>query len=339
MSSDELIFQAGRIHSVSIHNVTLVANQINEDGKTADLVIEYQGKQHTLRAAHYVNESDVGKVGYVLPAHFASSAAGNGTMIFRAYQDQSLRRVYELDTTNDEFQMVPLNHGKWPHHRAHLTCGWRCDSRPTGFLAPAGLVPGAKGEFVPDETEVVSVRIPPEFEWEARRHQMKPAELLESFIGDLAGIQNFGNRPRADRFGSNGSDERMLADHWLERAHGMKAIDPDQMNQQAEEAEEWDAQQDEWSELLGEYADRGGDPRQLLEAVDGVLTKLDELGPDFVLDLQAEVEAAQTLPKLTELNPSQLAYLEKWLASNGPNNLLKWPGWHDARVGQAPKDV
>ena len=65
MSSDELIFQADRIHSVSIHNVTLVANQINEDGKTADLVIEYQGKQHTLRAAHYVNESDVGKVGYV----------------------------------------------------------------------------------------------------------------------------------------------------------------------------------------------------------------------------------------------------------------------------------
>lgn len=30
MSSDELIFQADRIHSVSIHNVTLVANQINE---------------------------------------------------------------------------------------------------------------------------------------------------------------------------------------------------------------------------------------------------------------------------------------------------------------------
>ena len=88
MSSDELIFQADRIHSVSIHNVTLVANQINEDGKTVDLVIEYQGKQHTLRAAHYVNESDVGKVGYVLPAHFASSAAGYGTMIFRAYQGE-----------------------------------------------------------------------------------------------------------------------------------------------------------------------------------------------------------------------------------------------------------
>ena len=50
MSSDELIFQAGRIHSVSIHNVTLVANQINEDGKTADLVIEYQGKQLFARA-------------------------------------------------------------------------------------------------------------------------------------------------------------------------------------------------------------------------------------------------------------------------------------------------
>ncbi|OTI52550.1 hypothetical protein CAY96_34975 [Pseudomonas aeruginosa] len=119
----------------------------------------------------------------------------------------------------------------------------------------------------------------------------------------------------------------------------MKGIDPDQLSQQIEEAEEWDAQQDEWSDMLGDYVDRGGDARQLLDAVDGVLTKLDELGPDFVLDMQGEVEAAHTLPKLTELNPSQLAYLEKWLASNGPNNLLKWPGWHDARVGQAPKDV
>lgn len=337
-SSDDLIFPVGWPHSVSIHNVTLVGGQLSEDGATPQLIVEYQGKQHVLRATRSANEGDIGKVGYVLPSKFPS-AAEHGTMIFRAYQDQSLRRVYELDTTNDEHQMVPLNHGKWPHHRAHMTCGWRCDSRPTGFLAPAGLVPGAKGEFVPDETEVVSVRIPPEFEWEARRHQMKPAELLESFIGDLAGIQNYGSRPRADRFGSNGSDERMLADHWLERAHGMRAIDPDQLNQQTEEAEEWDAQLDEWSDLLGEYVDRGGDPRQLLEAVDGVLTKLDELGPDFVLDLQAEVEATQTLPRLTELNPTQLAYLEKWLASNGPNNLLKWPGWHDARIGQAPKDV
>ncbi|HCE0607755.1 MULTISPECIES: hypothetical protein [Pseudomonas] len=338
MSFDALIFPGDRVHSVSIHNVTLVGGQLSEDGVTPQMIVEYQGKQHVLRATRPVYEKDIGKVGYVLPSQFPS-AAEYGSTIFRAYQDQSLRRVYELDTTNDEYHMVPLNHGKWPHHRAHLQCGWRCDSRPTGFLAPAGLVPGANGEFVPDETEVVSVRIPPEFEWEARRHQMKAADLLESFIGDLAGIQNYANKPRADRFGSNGSDERMLAENWLERAHGMKAIDLDQLSQQIEEAEEWDAQQDEWSELLGEYADRGGDPRQLLEAVDGVLTKLDELGPDFVLDLQAEVEATQTLPKLTELNPSQLAYLEKWLASNGPNNLLKWPGWHDARLGQAPKDV
>lgn len=181
-SSDDLIFPVGWPHSVSIHNVTLVGGQLSEDGATPQLIVEYQGKQHVLRATRSANEGDIGKVGYVLPSKFPS-AAEHGTMIFRAYQDQSLRRVYELDTTNDEHQMVPLNHGKWPHHRAHMTCGWRCDSRPTGFLAPAGLVPGAKGEFVPDETEVVSVRIPPEFEWEARRHQMKPAELLESFIG------------------------------------------------------------------------------------------------------------------------------------------------------------
>lgn len=49
-SSDDLIFPAGWPHSVSIHNVTLVSSQLSEDGVTPQLIVEYQGKQHVLRA-------------------------------------------------------------------------------------------------------------------------------------------------------------------------------------------------------------------------------------------------------------------------------------------------
>lgn len=336
--TDNLIFKSlsNPLHKISVHNVTLVDAQPADDGKSALLTVEYQGSQQVLRGDCWFGDSsrsDIGQVGYVIPVPNRPDPEP-GAVFFRPYQDQSLRRVYELDSTNEEYQLVPLNLGIYPHHRADCVCGWRCDSRPEGFLAPAGLVPGANGEFVHDETEVVSVRIPPEFSREARRHQMKPVELLESFIGDLAGIHNFANKPRADRYGSNGSDERMLASNWLDRAHGMNALDASELDDATEEAQEWEAQQDEWSEMLGEYADRGGDPEQLLQAVDGVLAKLDELGPEFELDLQAEIDATQTLPKLTELTAPQLAYLEKWLASNGPNNLLKWPGWQDAMVSQ-----
>ncbi|MBX8557101.1 hypothetical protein K5D56_21785 [Pseudomonas cichorii] len=286
--NDNLIFKSlsNPLHKISVHNVTLVDAQPSGDGKGAVLTVEYQGNQQVLRGDNWFGDSscrDIGQVGYVVPAPNKPDEEP-GAVFFRPYQDQSLRRVYELDSTNEAFQLVPLNFGIYPHHRAHCVCGWRCDSRPDGFLAPAGLVPGANGEFVHDETDVVSVRIPPEFSREALRHQMKTVELLESFIGDLAGIHNFANKPRADRYGSNGSDERMLASNWLDRAHGMNAIDLDAADDLEAERKIWEEQRSEWEDLLCQYADNGGDAELLLQAFDKLVDKLDESGPEVLLE-------------------------------------------------------
>lgn len=272
---------------VPVHNITLLDIQPRDDGKST-LTVEYQGAQSVLFGSHWSEayRSYVGQVGYIVPAKpYESSLPGDPALVhFRPYADQSLRRVYELDSTNDEFQLVPLNFGSFPHHRAHRICAWRCDDLPDGFLAPAGLVPGPAGRFVADETEVVSVRVPPEFVREASRVQMKPVELLESFIGDVSGIHNFANNPRADGYGSNGSDERDMAAGWLERAHGMNAIDLDELAEREEQGQEWEAQRSEWEDLFCQYADSGGDAELLLKAFDKMLDKLDESGPEALLE-------------------------------------------------------
>lgn len=286
--TDNLHFKhlSNPFHRVPVHNITLLNIQPADAG-TATLTVEYQGSQTVLLGSHWceVYRSYVGQVGYIVPATpYASSLPGDPAVVqFRPYADQSLRRVYELDCTNDEYQMVPLNFGPFPHHRAHRICAWRCDARPDGFVAPAGLIPGPEGRFVADETEVVSVRVPPEFVLEARRVQMKPVELLESFIGDVSGIHNFSNNPRADRFGSNGSDERDMAAGWLERAHGMNAIDLGELAEREEEAQEWEDQRGEWEDLLCTYADRGGNAVQLLDVISTLVDKLENSGPEVLL--------------------------------------------------------
>lgn len=280
-------YLSNRFLRVPVHNITLLDIQPGEDGKSI-LTVEYQGTQAVLCGSHW-NEAyrcEIGQVGYTVPAKpYASSLPGDPAVVhFRAYADQSLRRVYELDCTNDESQLVSLNSGVLPHHRAHRICAWRCDAQPYGFMAPAGLVPGPDGRFIIDETDIVSVRVPPEFVREARRVQMKPVDLLESFIGDVSGIHNFKNNPRADRFGSNGSDERDMAGAWLERAHGINAVDLDELDQHDEEGREWHALREEWVGLLHQYTDRGVDADLLLEALDKLVGQVDESGPETLLE-------------------------------------------------------
>lgn len=270
-----------------VHNVTLLDVQQGSQNHTV-LTIEYQGGVTELHGYPWIDsfKTYVGMVGYTVPGQpYETSLPGTRALVhFRPYADQSLRRVYELDQTNHQSQLVPLNHGPFPHHRAHSICAWRCDDRPNVFWAPAGLVPGPGGRFMADETVVVSVRVPPEFVREAIRVQMKPAELLESFIGDVTGINSYANNPRADRFSSNGSDERDMASAWLERAHGMNAIDLDELLEREEQQQEWNAQVDLWTDLLGEFAGGGGNAEQLLEAVSNLVDKMDELGPEGLLE-------------------------------------------------------
>jgi len=47
-------------------------------------------------------------------------------------------------------------------------------------------------------------------------------QVLRGFIADAASLNNYMAEPRADGYSSNGSDERMLAYDYIERAYGMR---------------------------------------------------------------------------------------------------------------------
>lgn len=188
----------------------------------------------------------IGQIGYLLPA--PSRYRGPlGGCYFRDYPDQTLRRVSELDTVDSH--------------------GWVCDARPNGLLAPAGLIPGVDGRFVPDDTIEVTVKVPPEFVRECKRVELTPKAVLEGFIGDLAGLQNFVINPRADGYGSNGSDERDMAEAWFQRAYGMNAIDLDQREAEEDERREREAAREDFGYLLEDFLSYGGAEGDLRTAV------------------------------------------------------------------------
>lgn len=242
----------------AIHNVRLVDVR-QADDQAVRLVVQHNGVTREVagggRWSQEWSQRDVGSYGYLVPArHGPGSATGpaHGTSYFRPYADPSLRRVPELDD------------GKG-------NCGWVCEAKAGGFLAPSHIIPGREGGFVADKTEQVTVRVPPEFIRECRRVQLSPVELLEGFIGDAAGIQNYIEQPRADGFGSNGSDERDMAEAWIQRAYGMNAVDVFALEEQ--EAEENDRQmdRDEIGGLLDEFIDNGGQFDDLYKAVQALV--------------------------------------------------------------------
>jgi hypothetical protein len=254
-----------------VHNVRLIDVQQAEGGHEL-LTIEHTGTTRELIGggpwSQEHSSRNAGKFGYIVPARPFGRELPTGACYFRDYIDQSLRRVPELDSndraTNDD-------------GRAPEVVGWRCDARPQGFRAPVGILPGEAGHCVPDETVAVTLRVPPEFVRECRRVQMTPHELLCSFVGDLAGIQNFAAHPRADRYGSNGSDEREYADTWLDRAHGMNAID---LDAREDEDQEKQFQRDDFAALLDDFESYGGKADDLLAAVQALVDKQAEADGD-----------------------------------------------------------
>lgn len=120
---------------------------------------------------------------------------------FQAYLDQSLKRMPELDAAKG------------------FRLGWSCDARPDGFNCPAWVVPGEGGQFVEDETQPVTVNVPPEFASLCDELGRDVEDVLRAFMADAAGIMNWVRCPRADGCCSNGSDERMMAIQYLERCY------------------------------------------------------------------------------------------------------------------------
>lgn len=260
MSFDTFAALAQPGADITVHNVQLIDVRQAESGHEL-LTIEHAGETRELVGGGQWNQQysrrNVGKFGCVVSAQF-------GACYFRDYIDQSLRRVPELDS-NDR---AASDSG-----RAAEVVGWCCDARPLGFRAPVGIIPGEAGRFVPDETVAVVLRVPPEFVRECRRVQKTPQELLRSFVGDLAGIQNFVVEPRADGYGSNGSDEREYAGAWLDRAHGMNAIDLDEQHEREAEAEEKQFQRDDFAALLDDFESYGGKADDLFAATQALVDK------------------------------------------------------------------
>lgn len=251
---------------VTVHNVQLIDVQQSENGYES-LTVECAGSRRQLQGGAMWNEGHsrlaIGKWGYIEQAPFSNELPA-GACYFRDYIDQSLRRVYELDRLDNAIS----NDGHNP-----VAIGWCCDGFPNGFRAPLGVIPGEAGRFKPDESVSVTLRVPLEFVRECLRVQMTPEKLLRSFVGDLAGIQNYASCPRADRYCSNGSDERMYAASWLERAHGMNAIDIEALEerQQAQQEQEYD--RDEISDMLDDYVRFGGKAEDLLQAVHALVQR------------------------------------------------------------------
>lgn len=249
----------------AVHNAKLLGVRCGDDGYEM-LLIEHGGEQHELAGGGKWHEDhscrDVEKMGYLVPALPFSLPLPVGACYFRAYLDQSLRRVPELDSNE-----ASANDG-----RSSEIIGWCCDSKPNGFRAPVGLIPGEDGRFVPDETQEVTLRVPREFVRESRRVQMTPHDLLRSFVGDLAGIRNYAILPRADGYDSNGSDEREYANAWLMRAHGHNVVDLDELDAIEDALQETQFLLDDFADLLGEFEICGGTASELFEIVRQVVS-------------------------------------------------------------------
>ena len=63
----------------------------------------------------------------------------------------------------------------------------------------------------------ITLELPPEFIALCKADGVEPEVVLHGFIADLAAIMNWASNPRADGYGSNGSDERRMAMEYYER--------------------------------------------------------------------------------------------------------------------------
>jgi hypothetical protein len=63
----------------------------------------------------------------------------------------------------------------------------------------------------------ITLDLPQEFLDLCAGDDVEPVQVLRGFIADLCEIHNYASDPRPDGYGSNGSDERMLARQYYDR--------------------------------------------------------------------------------------------------------------------------
>lgn len=255
---------------MTLHNVRLVGVTAGDDGIELLHVEGECGERAVLQGMAKVSDwrtKEIGQIGVVRRAGREWAETPARACLFHSYPDQSLRRAPELDS--DE----PSIEGRQPN-----VIGWRCDARPAGFRAPVGLTPGKDGQFIQDRSVSVTLRVPHEFVEECQRYGMTPAEMLQGFAADAAGIMNYVINPRADRFGSNGSDERDMADAWMQRAYFAQfeeaeqaAAEAERLEDERERQEEAALEREEFGWLLDDWHGAGGDKAELFKAVEKLI--------------------------------------------------------------------
>ncbi|MEN2425970.1 hypothetical protein AA0N74_08010 [Chromobacterium vaccinii] len=244
-----------RIARGNLHNVTMLGTKTGDDGSSV-LNIEYQGQQYELPGLKFYEKS-AGMVGFV--GWFQDE------IFFRPYLDQTLRRVPEFDRAGVESRDAD--------GRKVATVGWICAAKPEGFRAPVGLVPGKDGQYVPDLSVEVRFRVPQEFLQECTRRQLTPEEVLSGFVGDVSGIMNWADCPRADDYSSNGSDEREFAERWLQRAYFLDEDELDEREKLEEAAIAQEDQRNEFVDLFDDFQYHGGKADELITAVRALVEK------------------------------------------------------------------
>lgn len=235
-----------------LYDVTLVGIQEVASGKIQ--VVECGGETAEVPCPSGTTSELIGRRGYLTP-HWESIDAPAST--FTAYMDQTLRRAVELDAPDHH----ALREGRRPD-----VVGWRCDAKPQGFRAPAGLVPGRDGAFVSDDTAAVVLRVPRELRVLANDHRVGVDEFLRAFMADVCDIRNTYANPRADGLSSNGSDERDLAEQWFQRAFGHRYLDNDTQTDLAQDDAEAEYA-DPIGELLSDFQDVGGSDVEVITAL------------------------------------------------------------------------
>jgi hypothetical protein len=130
-------------------------------------------------------------------------AAPDCPFAFHQYADQRLRRAPELDD---------LTQGR---------LGWQLGARR--FTAPAHLLPGRNGHFIPRDTESQVLDLPREYLAFCKAKKLNPRTVIMGFVADLCELQNLFANPREDGYASHGSDERGWARSYFERVYGKVA--------------------------------------------------------------------------------------------------------------------
>jgi hypothetical protein len=182
---------------LGMHGAIVQAVEPVKDGLHEVLLVLASGEQRRLRVqAGGHPPLAVGQVGQLREANDR-----RGGWYFNAYLEQRLRRVPGRDVRDS---------GLW---------AWRLDGDDRLIELYEGVVPGVDGAFVPDATQIVEVGLPSEFVALCEERGRDPVDVLRGFMADLCGLQNYVRCPREDGLTSNGSDERMYADQYFERAY------------------------------------------------------------------------------------------------------------------------